>query len=371
MGESQRLTRWVQGAGACTVLVHFLLIGIFWWAGWLGVRLILLLTITEWVITLAVTVRQLHFPVSEEKSDTITAVFSEFWLYCFPLIPYAVIGFAYNFADRWLLQNFAGSTQQAYYSVAFQFGAIAAIATSSILNIFWKEIAEAHQNGNTERISLLYQRISRGLFFIAATGAGLLIPWSEDILRITLGQAYVGGATVLAIMFFYPLHQSLGQISGALAYATGRVKVYVSLGMFFMSVSIILTYFVLASPNALLGGLGLGALGLAYKMVILQILSVNALIYYLARNLSIKFDWLFQPLAALSCLGAGYMTYAISCGIFGLSENFWIAFLVSGLLYLIMVLILISLAPSLAGLRRSDVSLAVTVGLRWLRIQAS
>ena len=127
---------------------------------------------------------------------------------------------------------------------------------------------------------MLYRKVSRGLFFVSAAVAGFLAPWAEEILRITLGAAYVSGAATLMIMFFYPLHQSMGQIGGTMAYATGRVAGYVKIGMTFMVMSIVFTYFALASVDLPFPGLGLGSLGLAGKMVVMQILSVNILAWY-------------------------------------------------------------------------------------------
>jgi O-antigen/teichoic acid export membrane protein len=367
MGESQRLTRWVQGVAVTVALVHFLLMALAWWGGWLAVRTVLGLMIIEWAIAVAVIVKLLRFPHLSEEPETPKSVFNEFWHYCRPLLLYSWLGFVYEFADRWLLQTYAGSVEQAYYAVAFQFGAIAAIATSSILNIFWKEIAEAHHQNNRERVAMLYRQVSRGLFFVSAAGAGFLAPWAEDILRITLGAAYVGGAATLMIMFFYPLHQSMGQIGGTMAYATGRVAAYVKIGMAFMAISIVVTYFALASADAPLPGLGLGSLGLAVKMVVMQILSVNALAFYLSRSLEIKFDWLFQPASALACLLAGMLAYAISQTLLDVNSQLWLAFLLAGLLYAMMLLALVWLAPSLAGLRRNDLAVAVTIGLRMVR----
>jgi O-antigen/teichoic acid export membrane protein len=367
MGESQRLTRRVQGVAVSIALLHLLLMLIAWWGDWLSVRAIFWLTIIEWSVAVVLIARHLRFTPQTDPPDTFRSVFAEFGRYCLPLVLYAWLGFAYEFADRWLLQTYAGSVQQAYYSVAYQFGAIAAIATSSILNIFWKEIAEAHHQGNRERVALLYRQVSRGLFFVAAAGAGFLAPWAEDILRITLGAAYVGGAGTLMIMFFYPLHQSMGQIGGTMAYATGRVAVYVKFGMVFMATSIVVTYFALASEDDPLPGLGLGSLGLAGKMVVMQLLSVNALAWYLARSLDIKFDWVFQPVAALACSGAGLLAYAVSHLLIDVGSHLWLALLASGTLYSMLMLALIGLAPSLAGLQRTDIATACTVGLRLIR----
>lgn len=367
MGESQRLTRWVQGVAVLIAMVHLVLMVMALWGGWLEVRWILILMAIEFGVAVAVTVTQLHFPLIPEESDSLKGVVAEFWRYCFPLIPYAWLNFAYVFADRWMLQNYSGSVQQAYYSIADQFGAIASIVTASILNIFWKEIAEAHHQDNRKRVVLLYRQVSRGLFFVAAASAGFLAPWAEDILRITLGAAYVGGTATLMIMFFYPLHQSMGQIGGAMAYATGRIAAYVKIGMVAMAASMVVTYFVLADATAPLPGLGLGSLGLACKMVVMQILAVNALAFYLSRSLDIKFDWLFQPAAALACVAAGLLAYEIPHALFDVDSRLWIAFLVAGLLYAVMLLALIGMVPSLAGLRRTDIAAAVAVGLRLVR----
>lgn len=355
MGESQRLTRLVQGVSVVMALCHLSIVAISWWQEWLGIRLILTALIVECALAGWVIAKQLHFATQQDEGESLKTIFKEFARYCFPLMPYCWLGFAYEFADRWLLQNYGGSVQQAYYAVAFQFGAIAAIATSSILNVFWKEIAEAHQQSNQERVASLYRRVSRGLFFVAASATGFLVPWSEEILRVTLGPAYVGGATALTIMFLYPLHQSLGQIGGTMAYATGRVGAYAVITMVFMASSIVVTYLVLAPTDAHIPGWGLGSAGLAGKMVILQLLSVNVLAYYLARSLQLSFDWVYQPLSGFGCLGAGWLACFISRLAFDLSAQVWFGMLAAGFLYSVLVFAMIWLAPSLAGVSRGEI----------------
>lgn len=353
MGESQRLTRWVQGVAVSVALIHFLLMALAWLGGWMAVHTVFGLMIVEWMIAVLLIMKQLRFAHLPEETDTPKSVFNEFWHYCRPLILYSWLGFAYEFADRWLLQTYAGSVEQANYAVAYQFGVIVAIATSSILNIFWKEIAEANQQNNRERVVLLYRQVSRGLFFFSAAVAGFLAPWAEDILRISLGTAYMGGATTLIIMFFYPLHQSMGQIGGTLAYATGRVSVYVKLSMAFMVSSIVVSYFVLATPVAELPGLSLGSLGLAGKMVVMQFLSVNALAFYLSRSLGIKFDWLFQPVAVVICSGAGLLSINLAHGL-PLNTAVWAQFILAGIFHLLLIALSLYFFPWLVGVKKNE-----------------
>lgn len=355
MGESQRLTRMVQGVSATIAMFHLLLVAIAWWQEWLGIRLIFAAIAVEWALAAWVIARQLQFSAVPDENETFMGVVKEFGRYCLPLIPYSWLGFAYEFADRWLLQNYGGSVQQAFYAVAFQFGAVVGIATTSILNVFWKEIAEAHHQGNKERVAILYRKVSRGLYFVAAAVAGFLIPWSEDILRLTLGPAYVGGAAALTIMFLYPLHQSMGQIGGTMLYATGRVRAQIVIGMLLMASSIVATYFVLAPAAAPIPGFGLGSTGLAGKMVIMQFLGVNVVALYLARSMQVSFDWIYQPVSGIGCLGAGWLAYVIPQWLFDVSAHVWFGWLVSGFLYSVMVLAMIWLAPSLAGVSRYEI----------------
>ena len=200
-------------------------------------------------------------------------------------------------------------------------------------------------------------------FFAAAAVAGFLVPWAEEILRITLGSAYVGGATTLMIMLFYPMHQSMGQINGIMAYATARVSVYVKLGIAFLLSSVVVTYFVLANTQAPLPGLDLGSIGLAGKMVVMQIISVNALAFYIAHSLDIKYDWVFQLTAPLFCVAAGLLAFTLSHALFDTTTQIWFTLPVAGFAYSILLLALLWLSPNIAGLSRPDL-LAVA---NWLK----
>ena len=356
MGESQRLTRMVQAGSLIATFLHLILMIFAWLFGWLEIRLIYIAMIIEWSIAIGLVVSHLKFPPARTGVDCFSNVFNEFRHYCLPLIPYSVMGFAFEFTDRWMLQNYGGSVQQAYYSVAFQFSAIAGIASNSIINIFWKEVAEAHQNGNNIRVELLYRKVSRGLYFVSASAAGILIPWSDAILSITLGLSYEGGSGVLAIMFFYPILQTMGFVGGTMLYATGRIRAQVIIGMLFMVTSIVVSYFVLAPSTAWIPGFGLESIGLAGKMVIMAFLQVNITAFYLARSMHIKFDWVYQPIIIFGCLALGWLAY-LSAGWFLKQGGIPVILqmFISGLIYLLLLAIFILWSPSLAGISRSDI----------------
>lgn len=306
--EAQRRTYLAQGLGVTVVVLHLVAVGCFWWFGMLGVPMLMGAVAIEYMIAAAVALQLLEFP-GPSGPEPLGVYLRRFVTYCLPLIPFAAVSFGNEFVDRWMLQQYGGGVQQAFYSVSAQLASISLIATTSILNIFWKEIAEAHHRKDHARTAALYRRVTRLLFFVGATVSGFLMPWSGELLRFILGPAYFGGASALMIMLLYPVHQTMGQVGATMMYATERVGIQVVVGSAVMVLGMITTYFVLAPPTNAVPGFGLGSTGLTLKMVGIQIISVNLLAFAIARLNGWKFDWVFQPLALGICIGAGWLAH--------------------------------------------------------------
>jgi O-antigen/teichoic acid export membrane protein len=356
MAEASRETIRVQKLSILVTLIHLGVVISLLWLGELTIPLIFIALIVEWSIAgwvAAKMYQQQTKLASGHVVDTPKSVLKEFWHYCLPFIPYAWLGFAHDFADRWMLQHWGGSGEQAYYAVAQQFAAVALLATSSILRIFWKEIAEAQHQGDTAKVEQLYLKVSRGLFFVGAVVAGGLIPWSEEIISVVLGDAYIAGSITLTIMFLYPVHQSMGQIGGAMFYATEKTRVQVILGLTLLIVGLAVVYFMLAPETMTVPGLGLASQGLAIKMVVLQLIGVNIQAYVIARIFGWRYEWFYQ-LAGLSLvITLGYLAKVVTSPL--LSDFVAIQFVTSGLVYLMMISTLIYFLPWLAGLTRKEI----------------
>ena len=93
------------------------------------------------------------------------------------------------------------------------------------------------------KVRSLYDKVSRSLFFVTAFSSCILIPFSKEILVMLLGASYKPGNIILSIMFFYPIHQSIGQIAHTMLYAIGKTRTQSYVGLTFMFVSILSSYF--------------------------------------------------------------------------------------------------------------------------------
>ena len=74
-----------------------------------------------------------------EKFDR-KIVFQKYYDYCLPLFLASLIGFIYEFANRWMLQNFGGSEEQAFYGIGYQFSAVGFLITMSLAISFGRKL---------------------------------------------------------------------------------------------------------------------------------------------------------------------------------------------------------------------------------------
>jgi O-antigen/teichoic acid export membrane protein len=328
--------------------MHLAVVYLLWVLEQLAIPLLFIALAVEWGLASWFAIKihnnnQESDELNVEGDDTVASVWSEFWKYCLPLIPYAWLGFFYQFADRWMLQHWGGDSEQAYYALAKQFAVISLLATSSMLRIFWKEISEAYYQNNLERVRRLYKSISHILYSIGAIITGALIPWSEEILELFVGIAYLDGATTLMLMLIYPVHQSMGQIGATILYATKEVGLQTILGMIFMIISLVVAYFMMAPINSeILPGMGLASQGLAWKMVVLQVIQVNILAWFIARKFDWKFDWSFQ---FISLGGALTLGWVVKIAVLMWPMPIITAMIIFGFVYIFLVVVLVYVYP--------------------------
>ena len=298
MAESIRETFTVQVVNLIFVCIHLVAIIILWKFEILALPILFTVISLEWIIA-SILLFRVYFNYTKKinvlsKDDSFKSVFNEFWIYCSPFIIYAIVSFLHDFADKWLLQSWAGSTEQAFFGISQQFSSVILLATVSIIKVFWKEISEAHQKGNYELLEKLYFSSKKTLFFLSVLVSFALIPWAKEIILLFLGENYIEGYSTLFIMFFYPLHQTIGQINGTMFYATEKTKSYVYVNIIFMILGIFLLVFLIAPTSSIFFGLELGSKGVAIKLIVIQFFIVNFLSWKLSKIFSWKFSIDYQ-----------------------------------------------------------------------------
>lgn len=210
-----------------------------------------------------------------------------FWNFSSPLFIYALVSLIAGFGDRWILQRYGGSIQQAYFGLSFKIGSFVFLVASAIMPLLMREFSKHFGNNEIEKLKTIYQKNIRILFFIGTFLAIFVSMNSNFITMVLAGSQYRDASSVIALMAFYPIHQSIGQINGTFYYSTARTREYRNVGMFIIPFGLALSYFFIAPVSCF--GLNLGAIGLAYQMIIIQFINVNLMLYMNCKFLNIGF----------------------------------------------------------------------------------
>ncbi len=214
MGESIRATIVVKIWDVLLALVVAITILTAVHYDLLSINFLFLVTLSEYLIisvALIYSVKDRVIAPAGKDVETFAAVFREFKIYCLPLLVYSWGSCLANFANNWFLQKYGGSIQQGYYQMADKFTIIILMITTSMLQIFWKEISEAHEQNNMERARMLFTNITNGLFFVSVVISCLLVPYSREIILLLVGRGYEQAYLTWSVLLFNPLYASLGQ----------------------------------------------------------------------------------------------------------------------------------------------------------------
>lgn len=218
-----------------------------------------------------------------------------------PLIGYTIAGFFYVYVDSWLLRHFAGATEQGFFAVGMRFCIIASLATMAFLNIYWKEMAEAWARRDRVRLQMLFAISSRSFYIGATVLSAFALCWTPEIVQHVLGAEFKNAVVPVAILFLYPLHNTLNQMVELALLATGHARSKAVVGYFFFVVSLLTSYLCLAPSTAVIAGFSLGAVGMAFKTVACQFLQTNLGLFFLRRQVGLTFGIWFQFWVMVTC----------------------------------------------------------------------
>jgi O-antigen/teichoic acid export membrane protein len=299
-----------------------------------------------------------HAKLSEAEtiSQPCLIYLHEFWDYSHPLIVYGAVGVLVTIADRWILQAQAGAIEQGFFGLASQVAVMCFLFTSAMTQLLSREFAVAWDMQDMERMRSLFRRIVPLLYTLAAYFSVFIAFRAEDVVWLLGGKAWGQGAMAMSIMSLYPMHQTYGQLSGSVFLATGQTRIYRNINISGMLIGVPVMLWMLLPVKS--GGLGLGAIGLALKMVALQVIFVNIGLWFNARLLSLNFlkllaHQLILPTAFLLCALASSAVVSL------LTLSRLSQFLLAGVGYTFFAAVMIMLTPQLAGLQRGDIVVAV------------
>jgi len=353
----------MQQRFVATIVLLVLFLG-----GWLNLKtfflqqyLMLFLIAVAWGLLLHRKGYQL-FPLPPLPLSRIKRYVHELYQYSGPLVVMGFVILVTEIADRWLLQTFAGSIQQGFFTLSSRIGAVCFVFTGAMTPLLFREFARASGNNDINQMRHLFQRYIPMLYAIAAFFAIFVAVQSPTLSIILGGGDYVSASLAVSIMAFYPIHQTYGQLSGSMFLARGETKLYRNISIGSSLIGLPLIFWLLAPPA--LFGLELGAVGVAIKMVVLQFFAVNVQLWYNIKFLNLsfkKFLW-HQILVVFLFFGLAMIISTLINPIF---EQPLIGFFLSGIIYTLSCFFLAIAIPSLFSATHQDWKNILTLVKKW------
>jgi len=339
LAESIRETKIVAIGSLIISIFHFIVIYLLIYGQSLSLSVIYIIVALEFLVLSLFAIKiilkkHVSFFSGSDDEESFSSIYLKFYRYSLPLLLYIILSSLYLFFERWLLYKFAGSSSMAYFSVGVQVSAVALIATTSILKIFWKEIAEANSNSDYLKVKGIYEKITTNLTLFSVVLIAFSLPWVELFADTFLGSEYSEGVLVFSVLLILPIYQSLGQLNSTMFYSLSFTKQYSKLAILLLLPNVVISYFILAPQEMVIPGYGLGPLALAIKYVLFQFCTVNILTYFLYKNMRWKYSLLKEIKVVIYLVLAICFSILIKFIIYEyISENDYIALTLSIIVY--------------------------------------
>ncbi|MGG7048328.1 MULTISPECIES: lipopolysaccharide biosynthesis protein [unclassified Campylobacter] len=269
--------------------------------------------------------------------DLFRSISNEFIKFCHPLVVHSVVtGFA-AFFDIWLLQKVSGGAEVGFYGLSYSLVAVTFIFSASMTPIITREFSLNYANKNYEALKTQLIKYSPPLYCIAAFFGVFISFHSSEILQIFVDDKFKGATFALSIMAFYPLHQTYGQISNGLLYASSRTNLARNISLYITPFGILISFILIYFFR-------FGSVGLALKIVLIQIISVNISLYFNTKMLGIGIKFFIYHQIYSVCI---FVILAFFSGFFKFFESVLLNFFVFGFFYVCFVIISFLLFPRL------------------------
>jgi O-antigen/teichoic acid export membrane protein len=335
IAESARKTILYQVLFSIIVTLHIVVILFLYTYNILSLKFLFLSIIIEFFIGSALIIYAHKKYLNNTNSDSINTYNSLITLIhkTLPTIPYVIFGFIKEFGDRWALQNYSGSYEQGVFSISEKFSAVILLITSSVLKVYWKEVALHNFKSDFSKISSLYTIFTNLICFLGIIFASFLTPLIPSISKLVNIDSESSSILCFGIMLFVPIFTSINQLQVTFMYATLNTKAHSIIAITVYVFGYFLTV-ILLCPSIIGLQYNLGSFGLSFKLLLTGIVSTYLYTVYLKNSFCIKVYYSKYIVCMLTCLLVSFFVFIII-------DQFYLGILSRIILHLVLFFILL------------------------------
>ncbi|MBN1932405.1 MAG: oligosaccharide flippase family protein [Desulfobacterales bacterium] len=243
-------------------------------------------------------------------------LFKRYVGYAIPILLIVIIDSVIHYSDKLFLAHYTDTIQLGYYSAAYSIGGMVMLVSVSIGNIFFPLFSSllARHDWNAVKQKIMQYQEFLALFVFPFVCMAFLI--SGPLLTTVLGAKYEPSIEPFMIIAFATYVAVVGMPYGNTIAGAGRFYLSVWINLIKLAVfALSITFFV--APRFL----GLGATGLAFNLLTINIFS-NLLYLYFSRRLSKLSYFSFRNISRYVVI----FTVALILNLFKDTFNEWLSF---------------------------------------------
>ena len=292
-----------------------------------------------------------------KKKLSFKEYFKEYYVYCKPLVVAMAVSQVVILIMNWSLMRWSGASEQALFGAAWQLNTLVGYVFSPYAELLKREFAVLYDDLSSLRIR--FEQALKNTIWLTAFFSLFIGIEADWILPIVYGDKYSAAYMVTLVIMLYTIHQSWGQIVGALMigleYSNVRA-VYVVINQLLSLICV----FVFQIPNFIWPN-SLGSIGIGLNYFIVGLIMVNSGVVIMAKRLkmsstrllSIQMVPLFLCTLIPLVLKKLFSVLIPSVTIIGCIAKV----LFSGLIYTVIIVAIIWIKPSIAGFSRESFSM--------------
>jgi O-antigen/teichoic acid export membrane protein len=204
-----------------------------------------------WILA-AIGMAVLSFYFVEKKvfplfSSTVKSISmdKELFYFSFPLIFVGILSMVTGWTDTFMLGYFCTSSEVGVYNAALPTSKLLGVVLSPIGMIFGPVIVGLYAKNRIDDLRRTYSSVTKWIFSLVFPGFLLMVLFSERILMILFGDAYVSGSTAMSILAFGILITAMVGPASSVIGAYGRTKIIMWCSFFGASVNVLFNFFLI------------------------------------------------------------------------------------------------------------------------------
>ena len=271
------------------------------------------------------------FPIFSGTVKSIS-MDKELFYFSFPLIFVGILDLITGWTDIFMIGYFCTSSEVGIYNAALPTSKLLGVVLSPIGMIFGPVIVGLYAKNRIDELRRTYSSVTKWIFSLVFPGFLLMVLFSERILMILFGDAYVSGSTALGILAFGVLITAMVGPASLVITAYGRTKIIMWCSFFGASVNVLLNVFLIPEY-----GINGAAVATGFSLALITILHL-VFAYKIGGVQPFRWSYVKPLFASIVAVAAVYVVVQYVTGVSVISL---VAMLfVFGLLYFILLLLM-------------------------------